>query len=64
MEQLDHFYGYFNVILGILMILIGFRIYKPFKGEKGEAVYRKFKDLYRYGGIGMLIWGLTKIFAN
>jgi hypothetical protein len=62
MEQLDNFYGYFNILLGTIFILIGFKIYKPFKGEEGEKKFQKMKTFYRLGGIGLVIWGLIKIF--
>ena len=39
MEQLDHLFGYFNLVLGTIFILIGFKIYKPFKGEDGEKCW-------------------------
>jgi hypothetical protein len=62
MEHLDYFYGYFNLVLGTIFILIGFKIYKPFKGEDGEKKFQKTKTFYRLGGIGLAIWGLIKIF--
>jgi len=62
MEQLDSFYGYFNVLLGTIFILIGFKIYKPFKGDEGEKKFQKMKTFYRLAGIGLVIWGLVKIF--
>jgi hypothetical protein len=61
MEQFDNFYGYFNLVLGTVFILIGFEIYKPFKGEEGEKKFQKTKMFYRVGGIALAIWGLVKI---
>ncbi len=61
MEQLDNFYGYFNLVLGTVFILIGFKIYKPFKGDEGERKFQKMKTFYRLAGIGLVIWGLVKI---
>jgi hypothetical protein len=58
MEQYDHFYGYFNIALGIAMILIGFKIYRPFKNEE---TFNKLKNLYRFGGIALAIYGLIRI---
>lgn len=63
MEQLENFYGYFHLILGTIMILIGFKIYKPFKGENGEKTYQKFKYLYIFGGILLFIGGLISILS-
>ena len=62
MEHLEHFYGYFNLALGTICILIGFKIYKPFKGEEDEKKFQKMKTFYRFGGIGLVIWGLIEIF--
>jgi hypothetical protein len=61
MEQLDNFFGYFNLLLGTIFILIGFKIYKPFKGDEGEKKFQKTKTFYRLAGIALAIWGLTKI---
>jgi hypothetical protein len=61
MDQIDNFYGYFNLLLGTIFILIGFKIYKPFKKDREEEIYKKYINLYRFGGIGLVIWGLVKI---
>jgi len=61
MEAIDNFYGYFNLALGTIMVLIGFKVYKPFSKEKEEETYKKFGNLYKFGGIAMIIWGLVKI---
>lgn len=62
MEGIENFYGYFNLVLGTIMTLIGFKVYRPFKKEKEEETYRKFGNLYKFGGIALIIWGLIKIF--
>lgn len=62
MESIDNFYGYFNLVLGITMTLIGFKVYKPFKKDNEEQTYRKFGNLFKYGGIAMTIWGLLRVF--
>lgn len=61
MNQLDYFFGFVNIVFGIVFILIGFKIYKPFKGEDGETKFQKMKMFYRLGGIALLIGGLVKI---
>lgn len=59
-EQLSHFYGYFNLALGTICVLIGFKIFKPFKGEEAEKRFEKNKIFYILGGIGLVAWGLVK----
>lgn len=49
---------YINIVIGTIFTLIGFKIYKPFKKEKEEMAYKKYGDLYKYGGIIMVIGGL------
>ena len=61
MGQLESFFSYFNVILGTVFILIGFRIYKPFKKEKAEEMNKKYGTFYKLAGVGLIIWGLVKI---
>ena len=52
----------FNILLGIIFLLIGFKIYRPFKKEKEEAIMKKFKGLYIFGGLGLIAWGMIKFF--
>ena len=62
MEGIENFYGYFNLILGTIMTLIGFKVYRPFKKDKEEETYKKFGNLYKFGGIALIVWGLIQIF--
>jgi len=41
MEQLDNFYGYFDVLLGTIFILIGFKIYNHSKEKKVKINLKK-----------------------
>lgn len=62
MEQIDTFYGYFNIVFGTIMLLIGFKIYRPpFKKNREEMIYKKYGNLIKYGGIVFIIYGLIKI---
>lgn len=54
----------FNLVLGIICILIGFKVYKPFNGDDGEMKFQKVKTFYRLGGIALVIFGLIKIFNS
>lgn len=61
MDGLDNFFGYFNLLLGTVFTLIGFKIYKPFKKDREEEMNQKFGTFYKVGGIGLIIWGLIKV---
>lgn len=55
------FFGTFNIIMGIITLLIGFKIYKPFKKdfiEKNKIDYRIIKLLgvfFIFGGVGLIL---------
>jgi hypothetical protein len=51
---------FINILIGGFMILIGFKIYKPFVKEKAEDIYRKYGTFYQVGGIAMFTWGVIK----
>lgn len=51
----------FNIVIGIIGILIGFKIYKPFKKDKAEAYHKKYSLFFTIGGVGMLIWGIINL---
>jgi hypothetical protein len=58
-------FGIGNIVIGIIMTLIGFKVYNPFKGknepEKEEQWFKKFGTFFKIGGIAILIWGLIKL---
>ncbi len=58
-------FGIGNIVIGIMMTLIGFKVYNPFKGkndpEKEEQWFKKFGTFFKIGGISILIWGLIKL---
>lgn len=62
MDSINHFYAYFDLVLGAVMMLIGFKVYRPFRKENEERVYKKYGNLYRFGGIGIFFWGLINLF--
>jgi len=43
------------------MTLIGFKVYRPFTKEKEEETYKRFGNLFKYGGIVLVIGGLMKL---
>lgn len=62
------FFGIGNIIIGIMMTLIGFKVYNPFKSrkepEKEKQWYKKFGGFFKIGGILMLVIGLFKTIVN
>jgi hypothetical protein len=51
----------FNIIAGIIGMLIGFKVYNPFAEDKSELYYAKFGSFFKFAGILMLIWGIIKL---
>lgn len=56
--------GIVNIGIGIMMSLIGFKVYNPFKGknepEKEQQWYKKFGTFFKIGGVVILIFGIVK----
>lgn len=61
MDNLDYLFGFFNLAIGTVSTLIGFKVYKPFRKDKEEEMNKKFGTFYKLGGIGLIIWGLIKV---
>ena len=65
---MDLFFGIANIAVGLLMTLIGFKAYNPFKGknepEKEEQWYKKFGIFFKLGGIAILIFGIINMIGN
>ena len=58
----DIFYPIFNIIIGIIMILLATKIYVPkFKSDETKENFYKKKDFFLVGGIALLLWGLIKL---
>ncbi|WP_320815350.1 hypothetical protein [Flavobacterium sp.] len=61
-------FGIGNIGIGIMMTLIGFKVYNPFKGknesEKEKIWFNKFGTFFKIGGIAMFIFGITKTISN
>lgn len=54
----------FNLALGIIFILIGSKVYRPFDKEKEENILRKFGLFFKFGGAGLTIWGILNLLLN
>lgn len=52
----------FNITLGTVFLLIGFKIYQPFKPEKADKIYKQFKYFFIIGGFGLIAWGIANAF--
>lgn len=65
---MDLFFGIGNMAIGLMMALIGFKVYNPFKGKnepkKEEQWYKKFGTFFKIGGIAILIGGIIKLIRN
>ena len=65
---MDLFFGINNIIFGIVMMLVGFKVYIPFKAggdtEKQELWYKKFGTLLKFLGFFMLIFGIIIMFKG
>lgn len=63
-EILDRlFFPVFNILIGIVGILIGLKVYKPFRKEKQEVYYKKFKYFYLIGGVILTVRGFIKVYS-
>jgi len=65
---MDLFFGVGNIVFGLVLILIGFKVYNPFKGknmpEKEEQWYKKFGTLIKVGGIVVFIFGIINLIGS
>jgi len=66
--KMDLFFGIGNFIIGLLMTLICFKIYNPFKGKnepkKEEKWYQTLESSSKVGGIALLVWGVFNTMSN
>ena len=66
---MDLFYGFFNTILGTLMVLKGFRIFKSTAKdeseiEREELWHSKWGTFFKIGGIILAFFGVLAIIKN
>lgn len=52
---------FFNILAGLMGLLIGLKIHKPFKPEKAERYHKKYGVFFTIGGSGMLLWGIIAL---
>ena len=53
-----------NLVLGVIFILIGSKVYRPFDKEKEENILTKFGLFFKLGGVGLTIWGILNLLLN
>jgi len=63
---MDLFYGFFNIAMGIFMILKGFKIFKSKAKDENEIAKEelwqsKWGTFFKIGGIVLLIGGILEI---
>ena len=51
MDKFNYFFGFFDIGLGIVFAMIGFKIIKPFSKEKEEEMNRRFSTFYKVGAL-------------
>jgi hypothetical protein len=54
----------FNILIGTMMTLVGFKIYKPRTDKKTLETYEKFSWLLKIGGIAMLCYGIIRLLVD
>lgn len=62
---MDLFFAVGNIIVGIILTIIGFKIYNPLKGkttpEKEKIWYDKYGIILKLVGIIVFLLGLSKL---
>jgi len=62
---MEIFFAFAQLITGIYMTLVGFKVIDIFKGkvdsEKEEKWFKKFGGFFKYGGIGLIIIAVIQL---
>lgn len=62
---MELFFTFTQLIVGVYMTLVGFKIINLFKGknepEKEEKWYKKFGVFFKYGGIGLIVLAIIQL---
>lgn len=62
---MGYLFAFGGLAFGLIMILIGFKVYNPFKGknepEKEEEWYRKFGTFFKVAGVAIFLYDLWKV---
>jgi hypothetical protein len=57
MEYFYLIFPCFNILVGTMMAMVGFKLYKPLTDESMQRHYEKFSIFYKIGGIVVLLYG-------
>lgn len=57
MTFLDQFYPFFNIVLGVVFLLIGLNVIAPFKRVSSSAKQKKNNVIYILLGVVLIIGG-------
>lgn len=62
---MEYLFAFGGLAFGLMMILIGFKVYNPFKGknepEKEEEWYRKFGTFFKVVGVIIFLYDLWDV---
>ena len=62
---MDWFFAIGNIVFGLVMTLIGFKVYNPIKSlgdpEKEAAWFKKYGTFFKLGGAVILVIGVLNL---
>jgi len=64
---MNYFYlifPFFNILIGTMLVLVGFKLYKPNTDKKTLKTYEKLSWLLKIGGIAMLCYGILTVLVD
>lgn len=58
---LDTFFGYFNLVIGLIAMAVGWGVIHPFPPEKEDEIMERRGNFFRWMGLGLVVWGLINV---
>ncbi len=62
MDKLQNISGYFNLFVGVILLLYGIGAFKMAANAEAQEKFRTWRVYYVLGGIAIVFWGLIKLF--